>query len=314
MRSIRKKLTVIAVFAAVGCSGAELEIDPLDPASAPEEVWSEGVEIVLEPPPGEVWPESPEQWADESELTIIDDEFGTTASGLSVGVFQVPFPCGQVWAGQTRTNHSPVNSIDFNRANDLGDKVVASAGGRVSVVGNTGSTSYGRWVEIDHGDGYRTRYAHLSSVAVRTGQSVARGQKIGAVGSTGGSTGPHLHFELRRNGVALRPVFNGERAFFFGTRNYRSVNRCNVSPSGASGTVRTSGAALTVRAGPGTSFRAVRTKANGSRVSIVCHKRGERVSGTYGTSRLWDRLAKGGFVSDAFVYTGSDGRVAPWCD
>ena len=43
-------------------------------------------------------------------------------------------------------------------------------------------------------------------------------------------------------------------------------------------------------------------------------KRGQRVTGTFGTSRLWDKLARGGFVSDAFVHTGSDGRVAPWCD
>lgn len=295
----------------MGCAGSEVEIDALDPAASAEDLFHEAE---LEPPPGETWPESPAIWADESEIEFIDEQFGTTQQGLSVGVFQLPFPCGQVWAGQTRTNHSPQNSIDFNRANDLGDRVVAAASGRVSVVGNTGNTSYGRWVEIDHGGGYRTRYAHLNRVDVSSGQRVSRGQKIGAVGSTGGSSGPHLHYELRRNGIAIRPLFNGERSFFFGTRNYKSANSCGVSSSGAQGTVRTSGAALTVRAGPGTSFRALRTKANGSSVKIVCHARGDRVSGTYGTSTLWDKLAAGGYVSDAFVYTGSDGRVAPWCD
>ena len=76
--------------------------------------------------------------------------------------FQLPFPCGQVWAGQTRTNHSPPNSVDFNRTNDIGDTVVAAASGTVTRVANEGNTSYGRWIEIAHGGGYRTRYAHLS--------------------------------------------------------------------------------------------------------------------------------------------------------
>lgn len=138
--------------------------------------------------------------------------------------FQVPFPCGQVWSGQTRTNHSPANAIDFNRTNDDGDPVVASAGGRVSRVENTGSTSYGRWVEIDHGSGWRSRYAHLSSQRVSVGQTVSRGQTIGNVGSTGGSSGPHLHFEQLLNGSAQRIVFNGSQALYWGTRNYTSQN------------------------------------------------------------------------------------------
>ncbi|GGS50994.1 MULTISPECIES: M23 family metallopeptidase [Actinokineospora] len=138
--------------------------------------------------------------------------------------FQLPFPCGQVWSGQTRTNHSPANAIDFNRTNDDGDPVVASAGGRVSRVENTGATSYGRWIEIDHGNGWRSRYAHLSSQRVSVGQSVTRGQTIGNVGSTGGSSGPHLHFEQRLNGVAQKIVFNGVQAYYWGTKNYTSQN------------------------------------------------------------------------------------------
>ncbi|MBP2473756.1 murein DD-endopeptidase MepM/ murein hydrolase activator NlpD [Crossiella equi] len=63
---------------------------------------------------------------------------------VAAPAFQLPFPCNQVWEGQTRTNHSPQNSVDFNRANDEGDPVVASAAGRVSRVANEGSTSYGR--------------------------------------------------------------------------------------------------------------------------------------------------------------------------
>ena len=149
--------------------------------------------------------------------------FGGNAASAAPA-FQLPFPCGQVWSGQTRTDHSPANAIDFNRTDDLGDPVVASAGGRVARVENTGADSYGRWIEIDHGSGWRTRYAHLSVQRVSVGQSVTRGQRIGDVGSTGGSSGPHLHFEQRLDGVAQRVVFNGTQAFYWGTRSYTSYN------------------------------------------------------------------------------------------
>ncbi|WP_348980418.1 peptidoglycan DD-metalloendopeptidase family protein [Polyangium sp. 15x6] len=230
--------------------------------------------------------------------------------------FQLPFPCGQVWAGQTRTNHSPQNSVDFNRSDDIGDAVVASAGGKVSRVANEGNTSYGRWIEIDHGNGYRSRYAHLNSQLVSVGQSVSKGQKIGTVGNTGGSTGPHLHYEVRRNGVAIRPVFNGATAYFYGTKNYTSKNSCGGGGGGGGtsvvGTVNTSGADLTVRADASTSSAAVGSVADGAKVTITCQKQGTSVTGTYGTSTLWDFIGNG-YVSDAYVSTGSDGQVAPTC-
>jgi uncharacterized protein YraI len=81
----------------------------------------------------------------------------------------------------------------------------------------------------------------------------------------------------------------------------------------ATGTVHTSGAALTVRAAPGTSYDAWESKANGATVTITCQTTGTTVTGTYGTSNIWDMLADGGFVSDTYVYTGSDGTVAPAC-
>jgi hypothetical protein len=232
---------------------------------------------------------------------------GTAAAAPS---WQLPFPCNQVWDGQTRTNHSPANAVDFNRANDDGDVVVASAAGRVSRVENTGSTSYGRWVEIDHGSGYRSRYAHLSVQRVSVGQQVSRGQQIGNVGSTGGSTGPHLHFEQILNGSAIRAVFNGTTALYWGTRSYTSRNCTSGS---AIGTVNTAGSPLTVRSGPGTSYAAVGTVADGTTVTITCQIRGESITGTYGTTNLWDRIGTGRYISDAYVYTGSDGQVAPDC-
>ncbi|MBA3819665.1 MAG: peptidoglycan DD-metalloendopeptidase family protein [Deltaproteobacteria bacterium] len=231
--------------------------------------------------------------------------------------FQLPFPCGQVWAGQTRTAHSPLNAVDFNRTDDVGDTVVAAAAGTVRVVGNTGSTSYGRWIEIGHGNGFTTRYAHLSSQTVNVGQTVNRGQKIGTVGTTGGSSGPHLHYEQRQNGVAQRASFDGASAFYLGTRNYKSTNACAASSSAATGSaatgrINTSGARLNVRAGASSSTASVGTVGDGSFVTIKCQRRGQSVTGTYGTSDLWDFVG-GAYVADAYVSTGSDGRVAPNC-
>jgi hypothetical protein len=148
----------------------------------------------------------------------------STSSATAAPNFQLPFPCGQSWEGQTRTNHSPAPSVDFNRANDYGDTVVASAAGTVSRVGNEGNTSYGRWVEVRHSGGYTTRYAHLSLQSVRYGQVVKAGQKLGNVGSTGGSTGPHLHFEQRLNGTPIKARFNGAQAYYWGSRTYTSKN------------------------------------------------------------------------------------------
>lgn len=69
--------------------------------------------------------------------------------------FELPFTCGTVWAGQTRTSHSPRNAIDFNRRNDFGDRVRAAAGGVVTRAEHGGNQSYGLWV--DHG---RTAFFH----------------------------------------------------------------------------------------------------------------------------------------------------------
>jgi murein DD-endopeptidase MepM/ murein hydrolase activator NlpD len=181
----------------------------------------------------------------------------------------------------------------------------------VTRVANTGSTSYGRWIEISHGNGYTTRYAHLATQTVSQGQSVRQGQKIGTVGSTGGSTGPHLHYEQRRNGAAMRATFDGAGAFYYGTRNYRSKNACAGS-SGFPGRVNTAGAPLTVRAGTSTSTAAIGSIADGTHVTIRCQKRGQSITGTYGTSTLWDDIGNG-FIADAYVSTGSDGQVAPTC-
>jgi murein DD-endopeptidase MepM/ murein hydrolase activator NlpD len=91
--------------------------------------------------------------------------------------------------------------IDFR--GDSGDPVHATAAGTVTEAGWGGG--YGRMVEIDHGNGFATRYGHLSKIDVKIGQSIKIGQEIGEVGSTGRSTGPHLHYETRIDGDAVNP-------------------------------------------------------------------------------------------------------------
>jgi murein DD-endopeptidase MepM/ murein hydrolase activator NlpD len=85
-----------------------------------------------------------------------------------------------------------------------GTPIVAPAAGRVVFAGN--DKGYGLVVEIDHGNGIRTRFAHCSRLAVRAGQSVTRNQLIAAVGSTGLSTAPHLHYEIHVNGKPVDPI------------------------------------------------------------------------------------------------------------
>lgn len=85
-----------------------------------------------------------------------------------------------------------------------GTEVVSAAGGIVVVAEM--HSQYGNMIDIDHGNGFSSRYAHLSAIRVKAGQLVKRGQAIGASGNTGRSTGPHLHFEVRHHGVAQNPA------------------------------------------------------------------------------------------------------------
>ena len=91
--------------------------------------------------------------------------------------------------------------LDFRAAS--GDPVRATANGKVASAGWAGG--YGRMVEIDHGNGLSTRYGHLSEIGVKVGDQIKIGQVIGEVGSTGRSTGPHLHYETRIDGEAVDP-------------------------------------------------------------------------------------------------------------
>jgi murein DD-endopeptidase MepM/ murein hydrolase activator NlpD len=107
-----------------------------------------------------------------------------------------------------RRNPFGGSSFEFHSGQDIdaatGDPVVAGASGKVTFVG--WQNGYGQLVVIDHGGGLTTRYGHLSHIDVEAGQMVERSQFIGRVGSTGRSTGPHLHYEIRINDQPVNPL------------------------------------------------------------------------------------------------------------
>ena len=129
------------------------------------------------------------------------------------GVFRWPVPgfshisSGYGW----RTLYGVQNfhaGIDIAGSGIYGAAVVASNDGTVSTVIYS-SVGYGNYIIIDHGGGYMTLYGHLSAIFVTVGEELKSGSAIGAVGSTGNSTGPHLHFELRLQGNKLDPINEG---------------------------------------------------------------------------------------------------------
>ncbi len=93
--------------------------------------------------------------------------------------------------------------IDFTCP--VGTAIQATGNGTIKTVA-TKRNGYGKYVVIDHGFGYETLYAHMSKIDVKEGQKIMKGQKIGEVGSTGTSTAPHLHYEVRINGKAVNPI------------------------------------------------------------------------------------------------------------
>jgi murein DD-endopeptidase MepM/ murein hydrolase activator NlpD len=99
--------------------------------------------------------------------------------------------------------HRPAMHTGLDMRGDTGEPVHVTASGKVSIAGRDGG--YGNMVEVQHGNGLATRYGHLSEIDVKVGQHVRIGEVIGKIGSTGRSTGPHLHYETRVDGEAVDP-------------------------------------------------------------------------------------------------------------
>ena len=124
-------------------------------------------------------------------------------SGGAIGTGTFVYPTDRHYLSgfdySTKTNH-----LGIDLAANLGDNIYAADGGVVVYAGSN-SYGYGNMVMVDHGTGFQTLYAHLSQIFVSCGQSVNKGQTIGAAGATGHASGPHLHFEVRTSSTVINP-------------------------------------------------------------------------------------------------------------
>ena len=165
--------------------------------------------------------------ADLSEaLEMIEERLGTRRSSIDLlaETMRREFPGAASYASDSAPHTTPsiwpaagyvsspyglrFNSTEFHQgidiAADMGTPIVATADGVVTAAGWNGG--YGNMVDVDHGGGIVTRYGHASAVVVTVGQQVRRGEVIAYVGSTGRSTGPHVHYEVRVNGAPVNPA------------------------------------------------------------------------------------------------------------
>lgn len=133
---------------------------------------------------------------------------------VSYEIFSLPFGETSPVAGYTSSGfgyrmHPIFNEMRFHYGTDFaadsGTAILAFADGTVLAAGE--DEGYGNYMKLDHGGGYVTLYGHCSKLLVSEGERVSMGQKIALVGGTGQATGPHLHFELIRDGVYLNPEF-----------------------------------------------------------------------------------------------------------
>ena len=172
--------------------------------------------ITEEPPsPGSGGPELP---LDEMGLATLGSKMGRLEENMRAyeeilrqhGYTPTIWPVDGTLEGGFGGRRNPFGGpgYEFHTGQDIeapmGTRVIAGARGQVSFVG--WQNGYGQLVVIDHGGGLSTRYGHLSHIDVDLGQSVSRGQLIGEVGSTGRSTGPHLHYEVRINDQPVNPL------------------------------------------------------------------------------------------------------------
>jgi murein DD-endopeptidase MepM/ murein hydrolase activator NlpD len=150
------------------------------------------------------------KWTDGKRIIWVNAD-GVGGDGSQA--MRMPVP-GRMTSGFGERFHPILGFVRFHDGVDLaaawGTPIVAAADGRVISAGWNGG--YGRAVVIAHADGLETKYGHMSRIAAYLGESVSRGEVIGYVGSSGLSTGPHLHFEVLRNGRPVNPASVGSVA------------------------------------------------------------------------------------------------------
>ena len=127
---------------------------------------------------------------------------------LNVSNLTVPIK-GEITSGYGYRNHPVDGEYSFHTgidvAADIGAPIAAFADGTVDFIGE--SEAYGLYIQLNHGNGITSFYCHCNDLFARKGESVTGGQVIASVGDSGNATGPHLHLELKREGVHLNPVY-----------------------------------------------------------------------------------------------------------
>jgi hypothetical protein len=124
----------------------------------------------------------------------------TPQFNIPPGPITSPFGDRQNPTDPGREDHT---GIDIGMS--IGTGVDSAALGVVTAIGNDGGSHYGKWVEVSHGNGFTSKYGHLSRIWYNPGRVLNAGDELGLSGNTGRTTGPHLHFEIRRNGVPINP-------------------------------------------------------------------------------------------------------------
>ncbi|MFY0523390.1 peptidoglycan DD-metalloendopeptidase family protein [Archangium gephyra] len=193
--------------------------------------WLSGLSLVLLLSGTGCGSEAPNEGTQEAPTQEAPAQEETLTSALARPYFQAPFPCGQSW---TYSHHSAEvrRALDFvkNGGGTSGQPQLASAAGYATRHYEAGGA--GNYIKIDHGGGWTTYYFHLSGFSVPNGTHVAQGQQIGVTGSTGASSGAHVHYEQLLNGVGQDIVLNGvSLAPYPGSYGSRSIvsNNCPVS-------------------------------------------------------------------------------------
>lgn len=223
-----------AVFETLGGFLSPSEEEPAaNPAETrPPEVRAQYTSYHIEEaaPAGEAAPEAETEAAAEAEAApeeeampaavtaFLESQAAFSGYALPAGVdyayLALPFASAAPVAGYTSSGfgyrvHPILNDVRFHYGTDVaantGEEVLAFADGTVSFAGEYGG--YGNCIILDHGDGWTTLYAHCSALCAEAGRSVPAGEKIALVGATGEATGPHLHFELRHDGVYYNPEY-----------------------------------------------------------------------------------------------------------
>lgn len=228
----------------------------------------------------------------------------------------------------------PFSALDFKPTDGI---IRAPAPGAVTV------TCGGVRLRIDHGNSYSTQYYHVDEApSFPSGYIVSEGEYLGRISTRidcgGRADGPHVHFALRRGNefIRLEGVTMGGWTFYEGSQAYRGraveqrtgrvvnvgglLTNYGSAQSGPDdsglprGTVVVGdGNRLIIRTGPSTKHQQQGRLQDGSEVRIKCTSQGELVTGSLGTSDIWNQLSRGGWVADAWLNTGNDGPVAIDC-